>query len=145
MKQIIGHDQYFVTNDGKVYSVRKGKLRQLKARKHDKGYLYVALDGKNHYIHRLVAQHYIDNVNNLPVVRHLDHDKTNNCCTNLAWGTQQDNIDDNVKEFRHKHGGPVRCEGIIYNSLREASNKTGINYSTLRARIQRGMPNHEWV
>ena len=34
-------------------------------------------------VHRLVAQSFIDNVDNLPEVDHIDGDKTNNNVTNL--------------------------------------------------------------
>lgn len=53
------------------------------------GYLTVALyNGKNYstkFIHRLVAQAFIPNPNNLPCVNHKDENKLNNCVDNLEW------------------------------------------------------------
>lgn len=40
---------------------------------------------KNHLVHRLVAQAFIPNINNLPQVNHKDENKLNNCIDNLEW------------------------------------------------------------
>lgn len=64
-----------------------GKL--LKPRHIRGGYLGVSLSrddkAKNCSIHRLVAQAFIPNPDNLPQVNHKDEDKTNNCVDNLEW------------------------------------------------------------
>lgn len=55
------------------------------------GYIQVYLyksgtkKGNNHTIHRLVAEAFIPNPNNLPEVNHIDEDKTNNNVENLEW------------------------------------------------------------
>ena len=60
-----------------------------------KGYLYVDLfkDGvhKQYYIHRLVAEAYIPNIENLPEVDHIDNNKSHNYLNNLQWITHKDN------------------------------------------------------
>lgn len=69
------------------------------------GYLAVILrkDGISygHSIHRLVANAFIPNPNNLPVVMHKDDNSFNNKVTNLCWGTQQDNVDDMITKNRN--------------------------------------------
>lgn len=60
------------------------------------GYLYVCLydfDGKSHKenIHRLVAETFIPNPNNLPCVNHKDENKKNNSVSNLEWCTHKYN------------------------------------------------------
>ena len=94
MKDIKGYEGlYAVTSCGKVYSYKRKKF--LKPKDNGTGYLYVGLikDGKvkNHLIHRLVAEAYLPNPNNLPQVDHIDNDKTHNYLNNLQWITNRDN------------------------------------------------------
>lgn len=42
-------------------------------------------------VHRLVAEAYLPNPANLPIVMHLDNDKSNNMVSNLKWGTVSEN------------------------------------------------------
>lgn len=69
------------------------------------GYLVIKLskDGNQHHrkIHRLIAEAFIPNPKELPVVRHLDDNPRNNSIENLAWGTQKDNMQDSIKNGKH--------------------------------------------
>lgn len=53
------------------------------------GYHQIVLckDGvrKKHYIHRLVANAFLPNLNNLPIINHKDENKLNNRVDNLEW------------------------------------------------------------
>lgn len=95
MKEIINYPGYYVDDSGKVYSRKYGDLRELKQYPKTHGYLYVALsrNGKKDYlrVHRLVAEAFIPNPDNLPEVNHKDEDKTNNKVDNLEWCTPHDN------------------------------------------------------
>ena len=78
---------------GYVECKRKGKI--LKPKTSYNGYLQVCLkiSSKNHYklLHRLVADAFIPNPNNLPTVNHKDEDKWNNRVDNLEWCTYKYN------------------------------------------------------
>ena len=81
---------YQVSNLGNVKSLNynntnKEKVLQLCA--HEKGYLYVGLykngKRKSYIVHRLVAETFLNNPDNLPEINHKDENKTNNCVDNL--------------------------------------------------------------
>ena len=80
---------YEVSDKGRVKSIGYCKERILSPGKHSKGYLQVELykngDRKMCKVHRLVAQAFIPNPDNLTQVNHKDEDKENNSVQNLEW------------------------------------------------------------
>ena len=54
-------------------------------------------------LHRLVAEHYLPNPNNYPVVMHIDNNPLNNHISNLQWGTQSMNMQQCVADGRHSN------------------------------------------
>lgn len=87
---------YYVTDEGEVYRILKNGTPKFVGSQHQSGYMYCSIsneDGSrdNKLIHRLVAQEFIPNPDNLPVVDHIDEDKTNNKVDNLRWCTQEQN------------------------------------------------------
>jgi len=78
-------------NDGKIRTISERILKQSVAN----GYLNVGLSKnaklKTYTVHRLVAIAFIPNPDNLPMINHLDGDKTNNYVSNLEWCTGREN------------------------------------------------------
>lgn len=83
---------YEASNTGKVASLNyngTGARRELKPLKKHHGYLVVRLyrNGKwrTKRLHRVIAETFIPNEDNLPEINHIDEDPTNNVVTNLEW------------------------------------------------------------
>ena len=95
---------YEVSNLGNVRNVKTGRI--LKSFDNKRGYLTIRLskNGKSSkfYIHRLVAEAFISNPNNYPVINHKDEIKTNNSIDNLEWCTQKYNINYGTRAIRQK-------------------------------------------
>lgn len=64
--------------------------------RNQQGYLIVSLfiGGKqiNRQVHRLVAQAFIPNPENLSVVKHIDRNRENNTVENLEWEAKAERI-----------------------------------------------------
>ena len=99
-------DHYEIHDNGQIFNVRTNKY--LKLCKKENGYyqakLFVSYDksiGKRIYaylyIHRLVAEYFIDNPKNLPCVNHKDGNKANNDISNLEWCSYSQNMKHAVK------------------------------------------------
>lgn len=123
---------YQVSNFGRVKSLSNEKTRKEKILNitHRNKYNLVTLY-KNHTrttfsVHRLVAQAFIPNPDNLPQVNHKDENKLNNKVDNLEWCTQIYNVN-------YSHAKSVQCieTGIVYKSLTEAGKINNIQLGLL--------------
>ena len=122
MKDIKNYEGlYAVTSCGKVWSYKNEKFLEPKVQRD--GYLFVSLwkDGKvkNYRIHRLVAEAYIPNPDNLPQVDHIDNDKTHNYLNNLQWITNRDNC-------RKSKNKPILQYDLDGNFIREWNSATDV-------------------
>ena len=81
---------YRITKQGNVFSYRQGGiLKPLSKTLDSNGYPIVKLYTDNGYktiaVHRLIADTFIKNPNNLECINHKDENKQNNSVENLEW------------------------------------------------------------
>jgi hypothetical protein len=93
MKEHPTHKGCFVTEDGRVFSNAWDKLKELKQHQDGHGYYHVSYKCKTRKVHRLIAETFIPNSNNLPQVNHIDRNRLNNRVNNLEWVTNQRNVE----------------------------------------------------
>ncbi len=98
---------YEVSDKGNIKSVNyrgtgKSAIRKQSISKN--GYMRVILsdNGKNktYFVHRLVAEAFIPNPDNLPEIDHIDGDRANNHADNLRWSTRKQNANNPITRKR---------------------------------------------
>ena len=164
MRTIIIDDietQYQINENGEIYNTRTNNF--LKGYIENTGYVSVNLNingiKKNYSLHRLMADTFLDNPNNLPIVNHIDGDKTNNKLENLEWVNQSQNryhaiqtgisnlavgkrekinciIDNNWRQYKDTNYY-VSIDGKVWNKktkclLKQTPNNSGYIRYTLR-------------
>lgn len=96
VKEFTGYD---ISNMGRVKSLNymgeEGRHHIIKLAETRKGsYLradFIKASGGRRLVHRLVAEYFVANPKNYPIVLHKDEDKQNNVYSNLEWGTKSKN------------------------------------------------------
>lgn len=154
-KDIRGFEGYYqISNYGRVKSLKyHGGVRKnpkiLKGIKNSENYIQVELIINNvrtrKSIHRLVAEYFLSNPNNYPIINHKDENPCNNHVDNLEWCTYKYNSNyGNCKEkikqaLRGKNGGKAIIQYSLnnefiaeYPSLGEAARITGFGSTHIR-------------
>ena len=88
---LVDHEDYEMLTTYPHTIRRKDTHRECSETMNNDGYLIVTLNGKIYLKHRLIAQQFIDNSNNLPYVDHINHDRTDNRIMNLRWCSRSEN------------------------------------------------------
>lgn len=149
-----------------------GNVRRLVGKKNHQWYKYLKLGDKQGYknvylyygekakrkqcyVHKLVAQYFIDNPNDYKVVNHKDENPQNNYVDNLEWCSQKYNVNYGTANIRRieKMGVKVyQCtlDGEIlnsWNSLNDAAKNNDIALSSIRYAIAHSgiSKGYKWV
>lgn len=81
------HFNYEVSSLGRIKNKTTNKIRRTSI--NNKGYeqiiVYIDKKPKTFYVHRVVANNFLKNPDNLPEVNHKDENKLNNCVDNLEF------------------------------------------------------------
>lgn len=156
-RDVVGYEGFYqVSNLGRVRTVphysrnnvnggkRFVKGQILSQYKMPNGYLQVQFSKnekrEKHYVHRLVANTFLKNKNNLPEVNHIDGNKDNNSISNLEWVSHKINQIHMIKNRMSKKAKPVLYMPTKkeYNSMTEAEKITGISRKTIKKSCELG-------
>ena len=156
MEWIKGYEgRYKITEQGHVYSLLSGRYlsptirnkSETRPKDRQNDYLAIGLykkgdrQAKLHSIHRLVAETYIPNPDNLPEVNHKDGNKRNNDVSNLEWSTRSGNAKHSWdtglqktsgRKFTNEQVRFIRSqEGLV--SRYELSERFGVSEKTIQS------------
>ncbi|HSH23960.1 MAG TPA: HNH endonuclease, partial [Massilibacterium sp.] len=168
------YPQYQVSNFGRIMSLKQHNKRIMSNRKFGE-YIGVTLyngngytQRKNAYVHRLVAEHFIDNPDNKNQINHKDGDKSNNVVSNLQWCTGSENVKHAYKMglkkapcagagkigYKHSRGKEVfqiDSNGVIinkYGSINHAATSNNLHFANLQrctSGKQKTSGGYKWV
>ena len=151
---------YKISNLGRVKCLPRNighcftNTKIMKLKKAKNGYIIAPLclnkKYKFAYVHRLVANAFITNLDNKPQVNHKDGNKCNNNHNNLEWLTGSQNMYHSYEklgrksciktgELNHKNK-KILClnNGIVYYSTNEAGKQTNVHPSNV-SKVCRGV------
>jgi hypothetical protein len=107
---------YSVSNTGYVRNISGKILKGIETRQ---GYLRLSLwHNKKVFsiaVHRMVAETFLDNKENKPIVNHIDGNPSNNRLENLEWSTIAENV-----QHAYSTGLAARGENSTVSKLTEA-------------------------
>ena len=142
---------YEVSNKGRIKSIARDSSKQktkiyeaipemaLSPILDNSGYLIVGLCNNGRVItrriHRIVAETFIENLENKPIVDHVDRNRSNNIVENLRWASESENS-------TNGSGAEVivifpNGDSIKYNSIVEASKATGYSPTSITIHCRR--------
>ena len=116
----INKSKYEVSNNGEIRNIETGRI--LKQQSHH-GYKRVRIDKgegrKTYFVHRIVADKYLERVEGKDFINHINSDKTDNRAENLEWCSVQEN---NAHAYKNNNKIP-RKKKVIGTDIKTGEKK----------------------
>lgn len=146
-KDVVGYEGYYkVSNLGRIKSLMSGKIMSHYTA--NNGYEMLRFGKCGHdkkqlvLLHRVVAEAFIPNPDNLPQVGHKDENRSHNEASNLEWVTIEKNNNETLHKQRISKGRKgvnnanrkflkIECENKNYNSLLQFCKIKKLNPATV--------------
>lgn len=149
VRAIPGFEDYYITENGDVISMKSGLPYKLKPLLGRTGYFEVHLKGDDYKVHHLVLLAFCGERPAGPPqhihARHLDGNPQNNHYSNLAWGTSSENARDRIMHGKHNRKAltpedvrAIRAELSTGKSLSQIGREFGVT-GALVGQIKRGV------
>ena len=140
-KEIPDYPKYKASTHGRIRSYYPELPKILSLYKDDDGYLTTKMynscgERKGARVNRILGITFIPNPDNLPIIDHIDNDRTNNHLSNLRWVTRKENSENKVETVTGKAVKQLDKDGNlieIHGNTVLASNKVGACLTSIRS------------
>lgn len=122
MRSVVANGRYAVYEDGTIKEIINGQECEPRISS-SPGYYVVPMNNKVAFVHRLIAEAFIPNPENKPIVNHIDGNKLNNAVNNLEWCTRIENA---YHAFTHGLRGMRKGEMKTPTALKRIRVNAGI-------------------
>ena len=143
-KGLKGYPGYMISSDGKIFKDGKEINQQSNGRGYFKVFLWIQGERISKSVHRLVAENFIPNPENLPVVNHKNGNKLDNRIENLEWVMYKENTRQYLEKGKCETKPVIRVNPKtgkvkeVFSSISAAARCYGYDYRTFYDAIKRG-------